>query len=279
MVEINEIGATAFVISCIRAMEREQEQKLFDDPYAEWFVNDEIREKVRQLIEAHPLAQEVVRYRVCIMNEILQRGIEAGVRQVVSLGAGFDMRSEIFRTEGVAFCDVDQPAVLQFKRRVLEERGVAPCPGVPCNYLEVDLPQRLAETGMDIGSPTLFVWEGNTMYLPVERIHDFLDRLRRRVPSMRIALDYFSDKVIRRTTGDAKITEATDLFERSFGVKWLTGFDDLSVFEEKNNLQVAESGGMLEVGERYAPEAAADLSNIMGLYSYCVLSSGETGGA
>ena len=269
--DINEIGSTAFVISCMRAMESDQEHKLFDDPYAAWFINDEIEAKVQELLHVFPTGRELIRYRVCIMNELVERGIEDGVKQIVSLGAGFDMRSEMFRADGVRFCDVDQPAVIQFKHKILEDRGVAPCAGVPCNYLEVDLPKKLAEAGIDIETPILFIWEGNTMYLPVALIHDFLDRLRAQIPSLTIAFDYLSEKVIKRTSGDEKITESTDLFENSFGVKWLTGFDDLSVFEKKNNLKVMESGGMTDVGKRHAPESAAALSELMGLYSYCVL--------
>ena len=54
------------------------------------------------------------------------------------------MRSQIFRAEGVRFCDVDQPAVLEFKRKILETRGVSPCTPIPGNYLELDLPGKLS---------------------------------------------------------------------------------------------------------------------------------------
>ena len=121
---INEIGATAFVISCIRAMEKDQEHKLFDDPYAALFVNEEIEEKVQEQIRVFPPSLELVRFRVCVMSEVVERGIENGVKQIVSLGSGFDMRAHIYQTEGVRFCDVDQPAVIEYKNKVLETNGV-----------------------------------------------------------------------------------------------------------------------------------------------------------
>ncbi len=268
---INEVGATAFVIASMRAMEEKREQKIFDDPYAKWFANPEIDEKVRFLIAAFPPSLEVVRYRVCIMGEIVARSIADGVRQVVTLGAGFDMRAEIFRADGVRFCDVDQPAVLTYKREVLESNGVAPCTYILCNYLEVDLPEKLAEAGFDLTAPTLFVWEGNTMYLPRDLIHAFLDKLRARFPAMRIAFDYFSQKVIDRTTGNEEVTLATDRFENSFGVKWLTGFDDLPALAQRHDLEIVETGGMIDVGNHHNPEAAAELAYLLGFYSYCVL--------
>ena len=275
---INEIGATAFVISCIRAMEKDQEHKLFDDPYAALFVNEAIEEKVQEQIRVFPPSLELVRYRVCVMSEVVERGIENGMKQIVSLGSGFDMRAHIYQTDGVRFCDVDQPAVLEFKNKVLEAGGVTPCAGIECNYLEVDLSQKLRQAGFDLEAPILFIWEGNTMYLPVELIHDFLARLRAQAPRMTIAFDYYSEKVINRTSGDERITEVTDLFENNLGVKWVTGFDDLSIFREKHGFEVGESASLMQVGERRAPESVAEMkkemdlaADLLELYSYCVL--------
>ena len=276
--DINEIGATAFVISCMRAMEKNQEHKLFDDPYAALFVNEAIEEKVQEQIRVFPPSLELVRFRVCVMSEVVERGIADGMKQIISLGAGFDMRAHIYQTEGVRFCDVDQPAVLQFKNKVLEAGGVTPCAGIECNYLEADLPRELNKAGFDLEAPILFIWEGNTMYLPVDLIHDFLARMRAQVPRMTIAFDYFSEKIINRTSGDDRITEVTDFFENNFNVKWVTGFDDLSVLTEKHGFEVHESESLMEVGERRAPESVAavkeymDLAaDLLKLYSYCVL--------
>ena len=212
------------------------------------------------------------------MSEVVERGIENGVKQIVSLGSGFDMRAHIYQTEGVRFCDVDQPAVLGYKNKVLEAGGVTPCAGIECNYLEVDLSQKLRQAGFDMEAPILFIWEGNTMYLPVELIHDFLARLRAQAPRMTIAFDYYSEKVINRTSGDERITEVTDLFENNLGVKWVTGFDDLSIFREKHGFEVVESASLMQVGERRAPESVAAMkkemdlaADLLKLYSYCVL--------
>ena len=268
---INEIGATAFFPSCVRAMEKDEARPLFEDPFAAWFIDEEATAKFRRLIRTYPAVRETARYRVCIMNETLERAIADGVKQVVTLGAGFDMRAHIFKTQGVRFCDVDQPAVLEFKRKILEARGVAPCTGVPGDYLELDLPGKLREAGFDLKTPILFIWEGNTMYLPIGLIHDFLDRLRARIPRLIVAFDYFSEKIINRTSGNETMTATTDYFENHFGAKWVTGFDDLSPFEKKNKLEIIESGAMLDVCKRHAPESAPALAEWSGLHSYCVL--------
>lgn len=270
---INEVGSTAFFPSCVRQMEQGETRPLFEDPFAAWFIDEEATAKFRELIRTYPAVRETARYRVCIMNETLERAIADGVKQVVTLGAGFDMRSQIFRTPGVRFCDVDQPGVLGFKRKVLEARGVAPCAAIPGNYLELDLPGKLVETGFDPEAPTLFIWEGNTMYLPLDLIHDFLDRLRARIPGLIVAFDYFSEHIINRTSGNGTMTATSDYFENHFGAKWVTGFDDLSVFEKRNQLKIIESGAMLDVCMRYSPESAPALAEWTGLHSYCVLES------
>ena len=82
---INEIGSTAFFVSSIRAMEKDEEHKLFDDPYAALFANETIEEKVREQISVFPPVRDLVRYRVCAMSEIVERGIADGMKQIVLL--------------------------------------------------------------------------------------------------------------------------------------------------------------------------------------------------
>ena len=269
--DINEVGLTAFVISYFRMLERERRHPLFEDPYAEWFVPEEMKEKARQFHEVLPEAGDMIRYRVCFFNDITKRAIRDGKKQIVLVGSGFDMRPVIFRTEGVTFYDVDQPAVLQYKHEVLAQHGVQPCPGMPCNYLEINLPEQLASVGFDPAKPTLFLWEGNTMYLPLELIYGFLRQLQQQVESFHIGFDYLTKKVINRTSGIEGVTRAADFFEHKLGAPWITGFDDLGVFERNTGLAVIESGGMENVGVQYAPEDAKNIAQFTDLYSYCVL--------
>ena len=275
MSDINEVGATAFAVACFREMERNREHRVFNDPYAQWFVTDEIREKVGRVTKILPESIEILRYRFCILDEITKREIQAGMKQIVILGCGFDMRSLVFQTEGVRFCDIDQSAVLEFKHKVLESHGVTPCASIPCDYLEVDLPKELIKVGFDISSPILFLWEGNSMYLPLELIHSFFESLRARIPSFKIAFDYYSLNIIDGTCEHPDVTRAADMFQEAFNVTWVTGFDDLSVFEKRHGMRVEESMGLLEVGKRVAPKDAASIAALAGVYNYGILSYGD----
>ena len=274
MADINEVGATAFFIAGIREQEKDREHPLFEDPYAEWFVNDDIRAKVGQVFALLPEGMELVRYRSALFDDIIRREIDNGMRQIVILGSGFDMRPQVFRAEDVRFCDVDQAAVLAFKSKVLEGHGVTPCAGIPCNYLEADLPAELAKVGFDIDAPVLIIWEGNTMYLPEELIHGFLGRLCEGLGSFRIAFDFFDTRVIERTTGDDNITATTDAFENILKVQWVTGFDDLSVLKERTGLKPVEFGSLLDFGKRVAPDYPTNIPQL-DLYLYGIMSHGD----
>ncbi len=275
MSDINEVGTTAFAVACYREMEKNREHRVFNDPYAHWFVTDDIREKVDRVTKILPESVEILRYRFCILDEITRREIQVGMKQVVILGCGFDMRSLVFKTEGVRFCDIDQPAILEFKHKVLESHGVTPCASIPCNYLEVDLPEELIKAGFDVNSPTLFLWEGNSMYLPIELIHSFFDSLCARIPSFKIAFDYYPLSIINRTYENPEVVRATDMFQKTFNVTWVTGFDDLSVLEKRHGMKVEESKELLEVGKRVAPEAVDSVAALAGVYSYGILSYGN----
>ena len=69
---------------------------------------------------------------------------------------------------------------------------------------------------------------------------------------------------------------AANMFQETFNVTWVTGFDDLSVFEKRHGMEVEESMELLEVGKRVAPEGAASIAALAGVYNYGILSYGDT---
>ena len=277
-VDINEIGTTAFVIACFRAMEKDKEQPLFEDPYAEWFVTDQAMGMARQLATAVPESASMLRFRTRFFNRFVERGIAEGARQVVSLGAGLDMRAHIFAAPGVTHYEVDQGAVVEFKSGVLRRHGVTPAPSLPYNYLEVDLPEKLVEAGFDLDAPTVMVWEGNTMYLPTETIFPFLNGLCARISSFRIAFDYFAADLQERVFEREEDLERIEAVERAMGASFPTGFEDLSVFEAETPLKVLESGPIGDLGEAYGTDDIAEnmaTDEGLSVYQYCVLGTSQ----
>ena len=276
MIDINEIGATAFVIASIRAMEKEQSDPLFNDPYAEWFSNERALGAARQLNEAFPPSTTMVRFRTRYFNRFIERGIAAGARQVVLMGGGFDMRGHMYGDADIAFFEVDQKAVLEFKRFMLGRHGIEQCPSVLGNYLEVDVADGLADIGFDAAAPTLIVWEGNTMYLPPELIMPFLNRLAGAITTFRIAFDYFAVDLQNREFETDDDRRRLDGVEQAMGASFPTGFADLSVFEEETPLKVVEDGSFAGLAEEFGQgEMVADYPEdwreTLKLYRYCAL--------
>jgi methyltransferase (TIGR00027 family) len=219
----------------------------------------------------------MVRFRTRYFSQFVERGIAAGARQVVLLGGGFDMRAHLFA--GARFFEVDQRAVLEFKRETLARNGIEQPPSFFANYLEADVPKGLADLGFDPGAPTLMVWEGNTMYLPPELILPFLNRLAGAIPDFRIAFDYFSVDLQKREFENTEDMRRLEGVEKAMGASFPTGFPDLGIFEEHAPYRVAESGTFADLGEEFGlgemvaayPE---DWRETLKLYRYCELQSG-----
>ncbi len=240
---------TAFLIAALRAEEGAREHPLFRDRYSEMFVDDGIRATVAQVTSILPEGADMVRLRTCIFNAVVERFLAGGGEQVVSVGAGFDMRSAIFGRDGVVFFDVDQPAVLDFKAEVLAERDIRPAVGVRCDYLKVDLVEALKEAGLDASKTTLFLWEGNTMYLSGTAIAGFLKRLAGRVEGLSIAFDHMS---ARASKGEGEIGQVVKKITGVLKVEMQCGFDDPSELDDAIPLRVVETGNMLDGARRYA---------------------------
>jgi methyltransferase (TIGR00027 family) len=140
-----------------------------------------------------------VRHRA--VDELMLRALDDGFRQIVVVGAGYDMRASRFadRLEGVRFIELDLPATAARKRARL-----ASLPGVNprVEYAAVDLAKQplgdaLAATRFRPSLPTLFILEGLVHYLPRARVRALLAELagpRRR----RVLVSYIRPDVERR---------------------------------------------------------------------------------
>ena len=248
---INEVGATSLIIAALRSQEDEMDLPLFSDPYSHWFVSEEYLERARQLKGLHPDIGDMVRFRTLMFNSVVSKFIKEGIRQIVAIGSGLDMRFEIFKTDGVAFFDVDQPGVLEFKKSVLSQRGVEVPASVACNYLEVNLPELLVKVGFNPSESSLMIWEGNTMYLPKDLIFKFLNQLCDGIQEFDLTFDYIPHGLLDGTYEDEEVIEICNSVQKIMNAKFLSGFDDLSEIESNTALKVWASGNVLDIGRKY----------------------------
>jgi methyltransferase (TIGR00027 family) len=119
---------------------------------------------------------------------------EESAAQVVILGAGFDCRAyRLVGLAGVKIFEVDHPATLATKRRVLNEA----LPRLPENvkFVEIDfnrqaLPDVLRAAGFRESERTTFLWEGVTNYLKAEAVDSVLRFVARCGAGSRIVFTY-----------------------------------------------------------------------------------------
>ena len=115
--------------------------------------------------------------------------LDADIKQIAVIGAGYDSRAWRFRREGVRFFELDHGVTQQDKKRR------APGPG-PI-YVAADLTtqgagEALVEHGLDTSLPVLFVVEGVTMYLDEKIVRDQLGELEQSsAVGSRLAVDFY----------------------------------------------------------------------------------------
>lgn len=221
------IGFTAFGVTAARAVQTSGDDPLVVDPYAAAFVNAAVL-PMPMPTSAHDVPPEdglwqraslLVGLRSKYFDDYLRRSIDAGVRQVVLLAAGFDSRA--YRLDwppGTTVYELDLPDVLEFKHRVLAASGAQP----RCvrRAVAVDLQDpwaaALTEAGFDREQPTAWVGEGLLMYLSaavgsalVETVHSLS------APGSTVGLEQFGipEATLQDSGADEPVTEL--LNERS----------------------------------------------------------------
>ena len=109
--------------------------------------------------------------------------------QLVILGAGLDARAWRFARQGLSIFEVDHPATQSVKRAraPLED----PPTYVPVRFGQESLAEALAAAGHRSDRPTVWIWEGVTMYLPREAVEETLAQVQQRsAPKSVLAVTY-----------------------------------------------------------------------------------------
>jgi methyltransferase (TIGR00027 family) len=128
--------------------------------------------------------------RTRFYDSVVTDALDAGIRRVVILAAGYDTRAWRLAREGVQFIEVDHPDTQRRKR------ALAP-PGGPL-FVAADLATRtldevFAECGVIFDEPGVFICEGLTMYLREQDVRSMLTQLARLAGSgSRLGTDFVS---------------------------------------------------------------------------------------
>ena len=193
-----EPSRTAFAAAAYRAAHQVLEDgQIFKDPLAVPILGVD-PDTFRSEAEAQQM-RRVMRFfiaaRASIAEAALKRGVEErGVGQLVVLGAGLDTFAYRNPFEGrLKVFEVDHPATQAWKRRRLEEAGIA-IPGslvyAPVDFERENLTEQLASAGLDPAIRTAFTWLGVTPYLTKEAIASTLSQIAAHPGGAEVVFDY-----------------------------------------------------------------------------------------
>lgn len=223
------VGWTSLLTAYGRAEETAAKEPLFSDPLAKAFIAAAIG---ATLPDGAPLPRlgparddgtstlwDAFRFyftqRTPFYDRQVHHAVASGCRQVVLLGAGLDTRAfRLGLPSATTVIEVDRAGVLDFKDRVLKERGAIPsCRRVP---LAADVRQGLAQAlhsvGFDPGLPTMWLQEGLLMYLSRKEA----DKLQAEVTGLSAqGSHYASEYFCRRWKNEDVLYETLDAEERA----------------------------------------------------------------
>ena len=273
MSEISTVTGTAFVVAEFRAEENWEPSPLYRDPVVGLFLNEDTRKAAGRIAASFPEARDLVRVRTKYLDDMLESQLVSDVRQVVILGAGLDTRSVRKPASGVTYFEIDDPDTLRVKQECYEREGIdANVTFIPGNYVTDGLIDLLRKSDVDFDLPTYLIWEGNTMYLPLESTKYILTQLGKYLKRFRLSFDYMAEAVISKTTGDPGVTKLVESFA-AMGAPWVSGIQDVRSLASELGLTLVENFKTADLFEKYW-RGREMRSPIFKLYSVCTVARG-----
>lgn len=119
-------------------------------------------------------------------------------KQIISLGSGYDTRPyrlDCIRSKEkqLSYYEVDILSTQQSKIKILEKYGIdsSHVTFVPVDFSVETFSECLWKKGWQQDNPSLFLWEGCSMYLPEQAVHDTLRAVAKCAKGTYIFLDIF----------------------------------------------------------------------------------------
>jgi|SRR5690349_20225168 len=225
----SSVGATATMVAVGRAVASAEEHALIDDPFAAPLVRavgipafTMMVDGTLDIADVAPEAAAQVKsnidemaVRTKFFDDYFVAAGQQGVRQAVILASGLDSRAyRLPWADGTVVYEMDQPQVIEFKTRTLEDLGAAPTAvrrTVPIDLRE-DWPAAMRAAGLDPAQPTAWCAEGLLIYLPPDaqdRLFDNIHALS--APGSTVATEFVPGM---RDFDPERARAATDTFSR-----------------------------------------------------------------
>ena len=230
------VAKTALGVAMVRARESHRDGRLFNDPYAQRFLDaapgafPEEPASAEDLAALGPLASLGAMFafhgvlRTRFFDDYLLTAATAGCAQVVLLAAGLDTRAlRLPWPDGVRVLELDLPEVFAFKETVL-----AACDAVPAcerSIVPVDLREswtgELIAAGFNPTAPTAWLAEGLLIYLTADEATRLLTAVGDlSAPGSQLAFehgDIASSALLEQTHGMPAMDQYTSLWKGGLG--------------------------------------------------------------
>lgn len=203
IMHMHRVKSSARLLAAARAMETTRPTRLFEDPNAAKVAGEQGRVMAERFTRLLPQLPNMVANRTRSADEALLEALDAGVRQVVIVGVGLDLRPYRLARASVRFFEADLPETLAWRAEECAHLPAAPGARIPIpfNLLHDDLHERLLAAGVDFARPLFAIFEGVSMYFEPEealRVLEKVSRVVREHRANRLWLDLVSEAVVAR---------------------------------------------------------------------------------
>jgi methyltransferase (TIGR00027 family) len=171
---VSSVGYTALLVAGWRALHATSAQPLVRDDYAKHFIVASADPYLTGLLASPGTSEGATAFprlygvQTRFFDEFFCSAADGGIRQAVIVAAGLDSRTyRLNWPNGTTVFEVDQPKVLEFKKRVLAEQAAEPAAHREevAADLRDDWPIPLRAAGFDPQHPTAWSVEGILPYL------------------------------------------------------------------------------------------------------------------
>ncbi len=258
-------------------------ERVVDDPWAQYFLSSAARRTLamwsdsvtgRVLRRLGPTGTTYVPLRHRFIDEHLTEALDAGVTQVVLLGAGYDTRAYRFadQLDGRPVFEVDLAPISRAKAATIAKHGDE-FPDANVVRVEIDFESQaltdvLSDAGCAVGDATFFVWEGVPMYLTRAAVKATLDAVHQLGGAgSQIAHDMWYLVDDPGPLGTARRTAPGALSLIGEPVTFGVHPEDYQDFMRRHGFQIVDLALASELQARYAPDARAMVDD--SLYVLC----------
>jgi methyltransferase (TIGR00027 family) len=204
---VTSVGYTALLVAGWRAVHAVSQQPLVRDEYAKYFI-EASQDPFLSGVLANPGSSDdetafprLYGVQTRFFDDFFCAAGAAGIRQAVIVAAGLDSRAyRLEWPEATTVFEIDLPKVLEFKARVLDDRGATPKARrrEVAADLRTDWPAPLKAAGFDAQQPSAWSVEGVLPYLTDDAQTTLFTRIGRLcAPGSRIALGALGSRLDR----------------------------------------------------------------------------------